>query len=230
MEEQTSPEQPERSVITPLRVAMAFGAVLIVALVILRLQGPPEEKLPVYFEIPQFSLTDQDAQYFNRDAMLGKIWVADFIFTNCPAICPLLTAKFKALEEDTAAWNGGQGAEKVHFLSISVDPKSDTPGVLKKYAEKHKVNEKRWTFLTGDPAEVAQFLKDGFKVATVDGVEEETVAKVADGNILHVEHFALVDAEGRVRGYYAQNAEAQARLRRDLRRLLEQTQAGEPRS
>ena len=208
------------SLITPLRVAMAFGAILIVALGYLRMQEPPVEEMPVYFEIPFFTLTDQDNARFARDSMEGKIWVADFIFSNCPAICPLLTAKFKALEEETMDWEDGAGAERVRFLSISVDPRNDTPAALKKYAEKYKANLDRWTFLTGAPADVAQLLQNGFKVATVDGVSEEKVAKVADGEILHVEHFALVDHLGRVRGYYAQDSESQAKLRRDLRRLL----------
>lgn len=213
-------EAQTTSLITPLRVAMVFGAILIVALGYLRMQEPPVEEMPVYFEIPQFTLTDQDSADFGRDSMEGKIWVADFIFSNCPAICPLLTAKFKALEEQTAKWEGTKGAERIRFLSISVDPRNDTPDVLKKYAEKYKANLDRWTFLTGAPADVAQLLKTGFKVATVEGVSEENVDKVADGEILHVEHFALVDHMGRVRGYYAQDSDSQAKLKRDLRRLL----------
>lgn len=221
MEDNTE-EQVEQttSLITPLRVALVFGAILILALGYLRMQEPPVEEMPVYFEIPFFTLTDQDNARFARDSMEGKIWVADFIFSNCPAICPLLTAKFKALEGQTADWEGTKGAERIHFLSISVDPRNDTPAVLKKYAEKYKANLDRWTFLTGAPADVAELLKTGFKVATVEGVSEENVAKVADGEILHVEHFALVDHLGRVRGYYAQDSESQARLKRDLRRLL----------
>ena len=79
-------EAQATSLITPLRVALVFGAILIVALGYLRMQEPPVEEMPVYFEIPQFTLTDQDSADFGRNSMEGKIWVADFIFSNCPAI------------------------------------------------------------------------------------------------------------------------------------------------
>lgn len=217
---QEEPATPGSSVVTPFRVALVFGAVLIAVLGYLRMRQAADEPLPVYFEIPQFSLTSQSGEAFGRDEMDGKVWVADFVFTDCPAICPLLTAKFKALEEETGAWESGRGARGINFLSVSVDPRNDTPPELLKYATKYGANLDRWTFLTGDPADVAALLQDGFKVATIGTVSEESVANVAKGDIVHVEHFALVDAGGRVRGYYAQDEQSQAKLKRDLRRLL----------
>ena len=77
--------------------------------------------------------------------MKGKIWVADFIFTNCPTICPAMTQEMARLQSEFAA-------DPVYFVSFSVDPERDTAEVLTRYAKAYGADDRRWHFLTGDRA------------------------------------------------------------------------------
>ena len=96
----------------------------------------------VAVSVPDFSLTNQQGEPLGLSDMAGKIWVADFIFTNCPTICPAMTQEMARLQSEFVA-------DPVYFVSFSVDPERDTPRVLSRYASAYGADDRRWHFLTG---------------------------------------------------------------------------------
>ena len=151
--------------------------------------APLEQGLPVLFDAPHFKLTDQDGNAFDSDALEGKVWVAAFIFTNCPGACPMMTQKMARLQEAVPS-------KDVRLVSFSVDPARDTPEVLKGYAERFKADEARWHFLTGDQ----QAMLDA-----AAGLKLSVTPATAERPVDHDERFLLVDGKGRVRGVYHSN-------------------------
>jgi protein SCO1/2 len=149
--------------------------------------GARAESLPVLFDAATFALTDQDARHFSSDQLRGKTWVADFVFTHCPGVCPRMTMRMSGLQKSLER-------RGVHFVSFSVDPERDTPEVLKKYAETYGADLSRWHFLTGEKAAMFQAARDMKLTAEPAGVLGPDIA--------HAEKFLLVDGRGRVRGAY----------------------------
>jgi protein SCO1/2 len=132
--------------------------------------------------VPEFTLVDQNGKSFRFSNTRGKIVLATFIFTTCPDVCPLLTAKFAAIQRTLRE----KKMDDYLLLSITTDPARDTPAVLKSYGEQFKADFNHWLFLTGsekDSAEVWQ----GFGVA---------VRKTADGQIQHTALTTLIDRRG----------------------------------
>lgn len=158
----------------------------------------------IRFAIPEFSLVDQGARPFARADMAGKIWIVDFIFTNCPTICPNLTKKMATLHDAMAADDG------VRFLSISVDPENDTPAKLSEFVAKHGRVSPRWSLLTGPADEVERTVLRGFKTA---------MSKDNAGNLAHGEKFVLVDRAQTIVGFFDADEEGFARLRASIERL-----------
>ena len=100
------------------------------ALVSIALLGCSEpEPPPTLLEVPAFELTSQAGDAFGSEQLQGEVWIANFIFTRCPTICPLLTSQMKGLTDSLAD-------TPVRFVSFSVDPANDTPAVLTEYAER----------------------------------------------------------------------------------------------
>ena len=135
--------------------------------------------------VAEFALVDHDGKPFTRDDLLGRVWVVDFIFTQCGSVCPRMTEDMRriaaALDEH----------EDARFLSISVDPTHDTPEVLREYAEKVHADLTRWTFLTGDRELIYRLAEQSFLVP---------VGEVrADGDIPHSERFLLLDRRAHLR-------------------------------
>ena len=163
--------------------------------------------LPAYGDTPKFELTNQENQPFRSEELAGKIWIADFIFTKCPGPCPIISTRMSELQKPLAQ-------SDVHFVSFSVDPESDTPEVLRPYAEKLHVLPGRWDFLTGSREAIYSLSKDGFKLGISDGSEEEGVP-------VHSTRFVLVDRRGIIRGYYdAMMVDAVTKLLADTNHLL----------
>ena len=143
-------------------------------------------------QVPSFSLTDQSGKPFGDGDLVGKVVIANFVFTRCPTVCPVFTRKFRALIESL------DDVEPMLFVSISVDPTHDTSEVLEAYAAKHDADPSRWKFLTGDPEAIKATAEDGLKLAM------ERSGTLPDGtpDIVHATHFVLIDQQGRIRGYY----------------------------
>ncbi|HAI77408.1 MAG TPA: SCO family protein [Microscillaceae bacterium] len=165
----------------------------------------------VYHTIPAFSLTDQQGNTFDSKQLGGKIYVVDFFFTRCgnPDFCPRMSNELKRVQEIF------KDNPKVKILSISVDPTFDQPDILQRYAQKYKANPGQWFFLTGDKTAIYKLAFEGFKVNA--GEETDTV----NPDFFHALNFILIDAQGRVRGYYEGiNKEAVDKLILEMNILL----------
>ncbi len=126
------------------------------------LPGISSAALPVYGSVPDFSLIDQNSRPVQKADLGGKIWVADFIFTQCPDECPLMTAEMARLQSDMA------GLQDFRSVSITVDPEQDTPKILSQYAAQFHADAERWLFLTGDKRAIHHLTRDGFRLGVVD--------------------------------------------------------------
>ncbi|MBI2174303.1 MAG: SCO family protein [Candidatus Omnitrophica bacterium] len=164
-------------------------------------------KLPHLGIVPDFSLVDQEGRLVNRAALLGSVWVADFIFTRCAGQCPLISQRMKTLQVVL------HDAPQVRFVSFSVDPQYDSPAVLAKYAADYTDDQKRWLFLTGDPQAIRKLVQEGFRLAMgQEGTDAEPIT--------HSGRLVLVDAQGSIRGTYeAAETQAMDRLLNDVRQL-----------
>lgn len=163
----------------------------------------PPGPLPVLNAVIDFTLTEADGKPFGLKDLLGRVWVADFIYTYCAGPCPKMSAAMRDLHLDYAA-------KDVRFVSISCDPERDTPEGLREYGANYQADPARWKFLTGDRKLVGRLAKEGFLQADDAG-----------DPLLHSVQFLLVDREGRLRGtYLGTSPNMRARLRRHLDRLL----------
>ncbi len=166
-----------------------------------------EPKLTKFYPVPDFSLTDQSGQTVSLNDLKGKVWVADFIFTNCGGTCPVMTEKMRKLMDELSA--------DIHMVSFSVDPARDTPKALAAYAAEHGADSDRWLFLTGEKQVMVDICMNGFKLPLDE--ERGTPAEP----ITHSTRFVLVDKQGEIRGYYAGTEEGEVkRLAADAKRLL----------
>lgn len=169
----------------------------------------PRVQLPVLSQVPPFAFVDQTGAPFGAHELEGRVWVANFIFTRCPNICPRFTAKMASVQDKSADLGG------LTLVSFTVDPEHDTPEVLAAYAQKHHADGRRWHFLRGPRPELEQVIRDGMMqpMDMGDGVDLNTV--------VHGSYFALVDGQRRVRGIYRfSDADAVDALLHDARILL----------
>ena len=173
------------------------------------------EGLNRYGTVPEFSLTERSGKSVRLRDLRGKIWVADFIYTNCKDTCPLQTAEMAKLQEQwQKRWNNRQNLKLVSF---SVDPDHDTPQMLSHYAENFKADPDRWLFLTGEKEQISHLIQAGFRLSAAPLTENGS----ADQVILHSPRFVLIDGETEIRGYYdSRDAEALARLKKDVATLM----------
>ena len=141
--------------------------------------------------IPPFSLTNQHSGEFGSKDLEGKIWVANFIFTSCATECPLISRRMREIQDTFA------GDDRVELVSISVDPRTDNPERLARYADAFQAGEK-WNFLTGDIKTIRNVSSKGFMVVTPDSLNEATSVRKAR-QLLHSEKIAVVDQLGVVR-------------------------------
>jgi protein SCO1/2 len=181
----------------------ALAGALIVAVVLGCRRAEP---LPVLGTVPPFTLTERSERPVSATDLLGSVWVADFVFTRCPDVCPLLSTRMASLQEPLAT-----GDDPVRLVSVSVDPAHDTPPVLAAYAERYRAGPD-WLFLTGPRDAVAGLLRDGFRVAFADDGPPTAP-------ITHSDRFVLVDRQLRIRGYYHGNDRA------DVDRLIADARA-----
>jgi protein SCO1/2 len=141
--------------------------------------------LPSFGVVPDFTLTDQsDKPFLSADTLRGKVWIADFIFTNCAGPCPRMSAQMRHVGDALHDLND------LRLVSFTVDPARDTPAVLAKYAERYQAEPGVWFFLTGSQADLHNLARNVFMLGDVNG------------DLQHSTRFVLVDRKSRVRGYY----------------------------
>lgn len=161
--------------------------------------------LPTYGSVPEFILTDQTGARFDSTPVLdGHVWVADFIFTNCPGPCPRMSAQMRQVQTALAP-NG------VKMISLTIDPRRDSPATLKVYASRYAARPGVWFFLTGGVDTLQHLDRDVFKLGDIDG------------SLDHSTRFVLVDRKERVRGYYlTEEADAIQRIVADAKLLVKE--------
>ena len=166
-------------------------------------------ELPNLWRVPEFSFRDQHDTVTPASSLLGTVWIADFIFSTCSSVCPMLTARLVSLQRRLPQ-------QSLRFVSFSVDPEHDTPKVLAEYASKWSSGERRWLLLSTDERGLAE-LSQGMRVALEPTGELQNP-------ILHTSMFFLVDVQGTVRGVYDSNDPgALERLVVDAQRLVAAT-------
>lgn len=171
----------------------------------------PEKQLPIYtpamvnpelvdslvqhqnnkmkHKIADFSFANQNNKTITQKDYEDVIYVADFFFTTCPTICPIMTDNMVWLQDKI------KDMPNVKLLSFSVTPDIDTPDVLRKYADKKGVIDSKWNMLTGDKKAIYYLARQSFLA-----VKTETTGELYD--MVHTENFILVDKKGRIRGFY----------------------------
>ena len=190
---------------------LVFGIVFALVLVTRILITPrPSAPKPV-LELPAYALTDHHGKSFGAVDLRGKPYIADFVFTSCPSVCPRLTKRMVEVQKRTADLG-----EKLHLVTFSVDPENDTPEVLAAYGRKYGADDARWTFLTGPLGEVETVVLRGFKIAMG---KKETPEGILE--IFHGERLVLVDGEGKLRGFYDADDAGIEAIVRDARLVLD---------
>lgn len=155
-----------------------------------------------YHTIADFSLTNQNGETVTQADYADKIYIADFFFTTCPTICPIMTKNMVSLQEKI------RDDPEVLLLSHSVTPQIDSVPQLKKYALEKGVLDAKWNLVTGDKKDIYELARKSYLAVKTDG----------DGgpfDMIHTENFILVDKEKRIRGFYDGTQEE------DIEKLLE---------
>lgn len=163
-------------------------AAIVAAYVVSQISLKP---LPVYNDLPQFTLTNQDGNTVTLDSLRGQIWLADAIFTRCPSQCLRMSTHMRELQ--------GKLPHEIKIVSLTTDPDYDTPTVLKKYSGQFSSSE-NWTFLTGDKRVLNKIAVDGLKLAVEDTPPDQR--ENPNDLFIHSTKFVLIDKLGRVRGYF----------------------------
>ena len=137
-------------------------------------------------KVPNFSFLDQDSLLISNKDYLGKVYIVDFFFTTCPTICPLMTKNLVELQ------NTFEDSEDFGIASFTINPRYDTPKVLKEYAEKYGVESIDWHLMTGDQEKIYDLSRNGFFILANQVAD-------APGGFEHSGMFALVDRNGYIR-------------------------------
>ncbi|WP_037318558.1 SCO family protein [Salegentibacter sp. Hel_I_6] len=190
----------------------------------------PEERLPVfqpdmvnaelvdstvqhvrkYHTVKDFELFNQNGDTITQDFYEDKIYVADFFFTTCLTICPVMTDHMLEIQQKI------KDDPEVLLLSHTVFPKTDSVPVLKAYAEEKGVIDEKWNLVTGDKKHIYELARKSYLASKSNG----------DGgpyDMIHTENFVLVDKEKRIRGFYdGTDAEAIKDLMHDIKVLKEE--------
>jgi protein SCO1 len=165
----------------------------------------------VHYSVGKFSFTNQDSQIISEKTTEGKVYVADFFFTSCPTICPVMKTQMLRINEKFKA------STDFLILSHSIDPEHDSLSVLKNYKVKLVGEAPNWHFLRGEKIYTHSLAQ---KTYFVSAMEDKTA--VADGGFVHSGAFVLIDKQKHIRGVYdGTKAEEVDNLMADIALLLE---------
>lgn len=169
----------------------------------------PQEKLPIFqpnmvkfqlvdstiqhikrfHKISSFELVNQNNQTVTNEFYDGKIYIADFFFTTCPGICPIMKDNMIDLQEEFL------DDDQVYLLSHTVTPEIDSVSVLKDYSIEKGVLDYKWNMVTGDKKQIYELARKSYLVA-------EDIETSSEYDMIHTENFVLIDPERRIRGFY----------------------------
>lgn len=137
-------------------------------------------------KVPEFFMLNQDSLFIGNEDFKGKVHLAEFFFTKCPSICPIMNKNMKILDDRFG------DRQDFGIASFTIDPENDTPYVLKKYAESYNVKSQDWHFLTSDIKKVYELANKGFSIFA--GINPAIA-----GGFEHQGYFALIDKNGYIR-------------------------------
>ena len=184
---------------------IGVGLLIVILAVALALSGVEPKRgraaaPPVLGQVADFMLTNQNGQTVTLADLRGHVWVADIIFTSCAGPCPRMTKQMKALQD------GLPSASNARLVTLTTDPGTDTPAVLKTYAARFGADLGRWMFLTGTKREIAGLAIGSLKLTAIEKKPEER----EDPNdlFIHSTIFVVVDKQARLRGVFETEGEA----------------------
>jgi protein SCO1/2 len=155
-----------------------------------------------YHTIADFSLINQNGETITQDTYKDKIYVADFFFTTCQTICPIMTDHMYQIQKEII------GDDDVMLLSHSVTPKVDSVAQLKKYAKEKGIIDSKWNLVTGDKKQIYKLARKSYLAVKTDGNGDQY-------DMIHTENFLLIDKKRQIRGFY------DGTQSEDIKRLLE---------
>jgi len=160
-----------------------------------------------YHKIADFSLTNQNGKTITQNDYKDKIYVADFFFTTCQTICPIMTDHMRDIQKEILNDND------VMLLSHSVTPVIDSVAQLKKYATKKGVNDSKWNLVTGDKKQIYELARKSYLAVKTDGNGDQF-------DMIHTENFMLIDKKRQIRGFYdGTDPKAISQLLEDIKKL-----------
>lgn len=210
---------------------LTMGIISIVVLSLFYNALKPEKQLPIYtpamvnpelvdslvqhennkmkHTIADFSFINQNGKTITQDDYKDVIYVADFFFTTCQTICPIMTGNMAWLQDKV------KDMPDVKLLSFSVMPDIDTQEALRKYADEKGVDDRKWNLLTGDKKKIYYLARQSFLAVKTDNKGELY-------DMVHTENFILVDKKGRIRGFYdGTNMDKPSEDSKNMQQLLE---------
>ena len=165
-----------------------------------------------YHKIADFSLINQNGDTITQETYKDKIYVADFFFTTCQTICPIMTDNMVDIQKEI------KNDDEIMLLSHSVTPKIDSVAQLKRYAIKKGVIDSKWNLVTGDKGEIYRLARKSYLAVKDDGMPD-------DYGMVHTENFMLIDKKRQIRGYYDGTKKDEIkRLLKDLKTLKKEYQ------
>jgi cytochrome oxidase Cu insertion factor (SCO1/SenC/PrrC family) len=195
----TAPTPRLKRVAAPVLLALAVGSVAAAFLLPTpnrtRRQPDPTAQAVPPTPVPAFAFTERSGQPVSNTDLLGKVWVASFIFTRCSGPCPSVSGTVARLQDELKLADNPD----LRLVSFTFDPDNDTPGELRQYADRFRAHPDRWLFLTGPEDQLHALAKTGFKIGVTRN--DDPTAKAGE-KYQHTTYLAVVDRAGNIRGHF----------------------------
>ena len=177
------------------------------------------EDLPVLFQVPDFTLTNQNEGTVTLADLRGYVWLVDVIFTRCGGPCPGMTRKMSEIQTKLPP------SAPVKLISLTTDPEYDAPAVLKRYSQRFGAQPGRWQFLTGTKAQISDLAVGGLKFTAIE--KEPGTRESSEDLFIHSTTIVLVDARGRMRASFeTEQPDSPQKILSAVKRLLRESKAG----
>jgi protein SCO1 len=195
-----SPKPPRTERLVWVGLGLTIALLLLASwLAVLKVRAGFGKPLPVYGQVADFVLTNQNGQTVTQADLRGHVWVADIIFTRCAGPCLKMSRQMTELQQALPA---GSTAK---LISLTTDPDFDSPAILKKYSERFKADPNRWWFLTGTKTQIADLATNSLKLTAIATQPEERQS--AADLFVHSTIFVIVDKRAQLRGVYETSGE-----------------------
>ncbi|HUB86277.1 MAG TPA: SCO family protein [Verrucomicrobiae bacterium] len=153
-----------------------------------------KRELPVYGQIADFTLTNQDGQLATLADLTNHVWVADIIFTRCASSCPIMSQQMKSLQDALPA------DSQTKLVTLTCDPSYDTPPIMERYGEHYGADFHRWMFLTGTPVELSGLATGSLKLGVTPVAPQDRTTPT--DFFIHSTIFVIVDKQAQLRAIF----------------------------